>query len=76
MQIRKTLEEIVVDFIKSQRWILIALVIIIIIAASSYFSYGKIHNPVEKVVTDIIKNKVGVDVDSILPDDKSQIASE
>lgn len=70
MQIRKTLEELIVDFIKSQRFILTLILLIIIISIGSYFTYGKIHNPVEKAVTDIIKNKVGVDVDSILPEDK------
>lgn len=76
LQIRKTLEELLIDFIKSQRWIITALIIIIIIAVGSYFAYGKIHNPVEKAVTEMIKNKVGLDVDSILPDDKKEIALE
>lgn len=70
MHIRKTLEEILIDFFKSQRWILFIFFIIALISVVSYFVYGKIHNPVEKAVTEMIKNKVGLDVDSILPDDK------
>ena len=37
--------------------------------AVSYFCYGKIHNPVEEKLEEIIKIETGVDIDDYLPAD-------
>ena len=48
---------------------LVVTIFAVIGCIGSYFYFGKIHNPVEEKLEEIIKAETGVDIDDYLPAD-------
>ena len=48
---------------------LVVTVFAVIGCIGSYFYFGKIHNPVEEKLEEVIKAETGIDLDDYLPPD-------
>lgn len=47
----------------------ISVAVAVLVAIGSFFVYGKLHNPVEAMVSKIVEAETGVNLDKMLPED-------